>query len=57
MLSQEKMDIIKSTAPVLEVHGKDITTAFYKRLFEKTHPELLNIFNQTNQRKGRQQLA
>ncbi|MGX9133902.1 NO-inducible flavohemoprotein [Rummeliibacillus sp. JY-2-4R] len=56
MLSQGKMDIIKSTAPVLEVHGKEITTAFYKRLFE-THPELLNIFNQTNQRKGRQQLA
>jgi len=56
MLSQETMDIIKSTAPVLEVHGKDITTVFYKRLFE-SHPELLNIFNQTNQRKGRQQLA
>lgn len=56
MLSRETMNIIKSTAPVLEVHGKEITTVFYKKLFE-SHPELLNIFNQTNQRKGRQQLA
>ncbi|MGG0658573.1 NO-inducible flavohemoprotein [Rummeliibacillus pycnus] len=56
MLSQKTMDIIKSTAPVLEKYGQEITTVFYKRLFE-SHPELLNIFNQTNQRKGRQQMA
>lgn len=29
MLSQETMNIINSTAPVLEIHGKEITTVFY----------------------------
>ena len=53
MLSQETMNIIKSTAPVLEVHGVTITKTFYKNLFE-AHPELLNIFNHTNQSQGRQ---
>ncbi|WP_010288248.1 NO-inducible flavohemoprotein [Kurthia massiliensis] len=56
MLSQQTMDIIKSTVPVLEVHGLAITKTFYKNLFE-AHPELLNIFNHTNQSKGRQQGA
>lgn len=56
MLSQKTIDIVKSTVPVLEVHGKEITTVFYKNLFE-SHPELLNIFNHANQQKGRQQSA
>lgn len=56
MLSQETINIIKSTVPVLEQHGKTITTAFYKNMFEG-HPELLNIFNQANQSQGRQQEA
>lgn len=56
MLSQETINIIKSTVPVLEQHGTTITTVFYKNLFEK-HPELLNIFNHANQSKGRQQTA
>src|SRR3954469_803670 len=56
MLSQETINIIKSTVPVLEQHGKTITTVFYKNLF-KAHPELLNIFNHANQSKGRQQTA
>lgn len=56
MLSQETMNVIKSTAPVLEVHGVTITKTFYKNLFA-AHPELLNIFNHTNQEKGRQQTA
>lgn len=56
MLSQKTMDIVKSTAPVLEVHGNEITKTFYKNLFE-AHPELLNIFNHANQAKGRQQAA
>lgn len=55
-LSTETMDIIKSTAPVLEEHGTTITTVFYKNMF-KNHPELLNIFNQANQQKGKQQMA
>lgn len=56
MLSQKTIDIVKSTVPVLEVHGVAITTTFYRNLFE-AHPELLNIFNHANQEKGRQQNA
>ena len=53
MLSQETIQIIKSTVPVLEIHGTAITSAFYKKLFHN-HPELLNIFNHANQREGKQ---
>lgn len=56
MLSPEKIKIIKSTVPVLEKHGKDITTRFYQLLFQN-HPELLNVFNHANQKQGRQQTA
>ena len=56
MLNAKTIEIIKSTVPVLEKHGKDITTRFYELLFSK-HPELLNIFNQANQKQGRQQTA
>ncbi|MBM7649520.1 nitric oxide dioxygenase [Bacillus ectoiniformans] len=56
MLSQKTIDIVKSTAPVLEVHGTAITTHFYRTMFE-AHPELLNIFNHANQKQGRQQTA
>lgn len=56
MLDQQTIEIIKSTVPVLQVHGKTITTTFYGMLFEN-HPELLNIFNHANQREGKQQTA
>ncbi|MEC0268791.1 NO-inducible flavohemoprotein [Paenibacillus anseongense] len=56
MLSQQSIDIIKSTAPVLEIHGTSITKRFYEMLFT-SHPELLNIFNHANQKQGRQQTA
>ncbi|TXC89807.1 NO-inducible flavohemoprotein [Metabacillus litoralis] len=56
MLSQKTIDIVKSTAPVLAERGTEITTYFYKTMFE-AHPELLNIFNSVNQKKGRQQTA
>jgi len=56
MLNEKTIEIIKSTVPVLEIHGTEITTRFYKSLFEK-HPELLNIFNHANQREGKQQTA
>ncbi|MFC0558254.1 NO-inducible flavohemoprotein [Halalkalibacter alkalisediminis] len=56
MLSEKTIGIVKSTAPVLEVKGKEITTHFYKTMFE-AHPELLHIFNHANQQKGRQQTA
>jgi len=56
MLNEKTIAIIKSTVPVLEKHGKDITSHFYQRMFSN-HPELLNIFNHANQRQGRQQTA
>lgn len=56
MLKEQTIQIIKSTVPVLEVHGTAITTRFYERLFTY-HPELLHIFNHANQKQGRQQTA
>lgn len=56
MLNPKTIEIIKSTVPVLEVHGKTITTRFYQLMFSN-HPELLNIFNHANQKQGRQQTA
>ncbi len=56
MASTKTIEIIKSTAPVLEVHGEAITKVFYELLFEK-HPNLRDIFNMVNQKKGRQQRA
>ncbi|MEW9701097.1 NO-inducible flavohemoprotein [Paenibacillus sp. SI8] len=56
MLSQQTIAIIKSTVPVLEVHGTAITKRFYELLFT-SHPELLHIFNHANQKQGRQQAA
>lgn len=56
MLDTKTIDIIKSTVPVLEKHGEDITKTFYKLMFTN-HPELLNIFNHANQKQGRQQKA
>ncbi|QHW32388.1 NO-inducible flavohemoprotein [Paenibacillus rhizovicinus] len=56
MLSQQAIAVIKSTVPVLEIHGTAITKRFYERLFQ-SHPELLNLFNHANQKQGRQQAA
>ncbi|MCQ6279159.1 NO-inducible flavohemoprotein [Bacillus sp. EB600] len=56
MLDQKKVDIIKSTVPVLEQYGEKITTRFYQLMFGN-HPELLNIFNHANQKQGKQQRA
>lgn len=56
MLSTKTIEIVKSTVPVLEKHGRDITTRFYE-LMLGNHTELLNIFNHANQRQGRQQTA
>ncbi|KAN0022402.1 hypothetical protein ACTFIU_004583 [Dictyostelium citrinum] len=55
-LSQKSISIIKATVPVLEVHGVTITTTFYRNMF-KANPQLLNIFNHSNQREGKQQNA
>lgn len=56
MLTEETKKIVKQTVPVLEQYGTEITSVFYKRMFD-AHPELLNIFNKTNQKQGKQQTA
>ncbi|MEX6627333.1 NO-inducible flavohemoprotein [Tenacibaculum salmonis] len=56
MASKKTIEIVKSTAPVLEQHGEAITKVFYRLLFEN-HPELKDIFNMTNQKKGNQPKA
>ncbi|MCH9692383.1 MAG: NO-inducible flavohemoprotein [Gammaproteobacteria bacterium] len=55
-LSQDTIRTVKSTAPVLARHGEAITQLFYHNMF-KAHPELLNIFNGTNQKTGDQSRA
>ncbi|MCY7776920.1 NO-inducible flavohemoprotein [Bacillus haynesii] len=56
MLSEKTMQIVKSTAPVLKEKGTEITTCFYKRMFN-AHPELKNIFNMSRQQTGGQPKA
>ncbi len=56
MASPQTIEIVKATVPVLEEHGTAITTVFYQNMFDE-HPELLDIFNETNQKLGRQQTA
>lgn len=56
MLKQETIDIVKSTAPVLEQHGETLTRHFYKRMFSH-NPEVAPFFNPANQTEGTQQRA
>ncbi|HDR0642163.1 TPA: NO-inducible flavohemoprotein [Pasteurella multocida] len=56
MLDQHTRDIIKATIPVLEQYGTTITQTFYHNMFT-AHPELLDVFNKTNQKQGRQPMA
>jgi nitric oxide dioxygenase len=56
MLDEKTINIVQSTAPVLKKHSKEIGKRFYELLFSKA-PDLYNIFNQTNQKRGLQQEA
>ena len=56
MLTNEEKDLVKATVPLLKEHGSEITSTFYQRMFEN-HDELLNMFNQTNQKFGDQPKA
>lgn len=56
MLSQQTIDIVKSTAPVLDQHAETLTRHFYKRMFAH-NPEVLPFFNPANQTSGSQQKA
>ncbi len=51
-LSTETIALVKATVPALAEHGPVITAAMYKRLFQ--HPEIAALFNQANQKSGRQ---
>ncbi|CAE6888488.1 Is involved in NO detoxification in an aerobic process [Vibrio sp. B1REV9] len=56
MLSNQTIDIVKATAPLLAETGPKLTAHFYDRMF--THnPELKDIFNMSNQRNGDQREA
>lgn len=50
MLTEQEKGIVKETVPVLQERGTEITSYFYNRMFQQ-HPELKNMFNQTNQQK------
>lgn len=55
-LTAAQTEIVKSTAPILQVHGETITSLFYKNMIG-AHPELRNVFNLTHQRTGAQPKA
>ncbi|WP_445945389.1 NO-inducible flavohemoprotein [Shewanella sp.] len=56
MLTESHITIIKSTIPLLEQAGPELTKYFYQRMFNQ-HPELQHIFNMSHQHSGRQQVA
>jgi len=56
MLSQQTIDIVKSTAPILDEHGETLTKHFYTRMFFH-NPEVAPFFNPANQAGGTQQRA
>ena len=56
MLDQKTIDIIKSTVPALKAHGVEITTTFYKTMFER-NPEVAPLFNMDRQKSGEQPKA
>lgn len=56
VLSDKTIQIVKSTAPILQEHGEALTRHFYQRMF--THnPEVAPFFNPAHQKAGGQQRA
>ena len=53
MISQQTIDIVKSTAPVLKKNGQQITTRMYEIMF-RNHPEIREQFNMSAQANGSQ---
>jgi len=56
MLDAKTIEVVKETAPILKEHSQEIGERFYELLFSRV-PELYNMFNQTNQKRGIQQGA
>jgi len=55
-ISRKAIEVVKATAPVVAPHALEITSTFYKRMFEN-NPEVLRYFNKSHQREGRQPRA
>ncbi|MBN3870585.1 globin domain-containing protein [Nostoc sp. JL33] len=53
MISQQTIDIVKSTAPVLKKNGQQITIRMYEIMFHN-HPEMKEQFNMSAQANGSQ---
>jgi nitric oxide dioxygenase len=56
LLSQQTIDIVKSTAPILDQHAETLTRHFYRRMFSH-NPEVAPFFNPAHQQSGTQQRA
>jgi nitric oxide dioxygenase len=52
-MTPEQIQIVKSTVPVLQQHGEEITSVFYRHLLT-AHPELNRMFDPMNQKDGAQ---
>ena len=53
MISQQTVNIVKSTAPILKKHGQKITTRMYEVMFEQ-YPEVKAQFDMSAQANGSQ---
>ncbi|MGK9463314.1 globin domain-containing protein [Streptomyces sp. G6] len=57
MLSEQSVPVVRASLPAVGAAIGDITTLFYRKLFD-AHPELLrDLFNRGNQASGEQQRA
>lgn len=55
MISQQTINIVKSTAPILKKNGQQITTRMYEIMFHN-HPEIKKHFDMSAQANGSQPL-
>lgn len=47
-LTEQQRKLVKSTAPILQVHGTTITRVMYKNMLQD-NPEMKNIFSHSKQ--------
>src|SRR5262245_5661559 len=50
-LSEQTIEVVKATAPVIAEHGLKIVTTMYRNMF-RDNPEVKPYFNQANQASG-----
>ena len=56
MLDKQTIEVVKGTVPALKAHGVEITTTFYKNMFEQ-NPEVVPLFDMNKQKTGEQPKA